>query len=183
MLQKPTNLIIKTLKFKILNAKILSRLSIMVLIKKILSPIKMLAILIGLTFSFHALALDYRSIAAPKAILYDAPSTEASKRFILGQGYPVEVIVNLGEWIKVRDALGGLSWVEGKQLSNKRTVLVIVKTDIKSAEEASASLVATLEKDVVLELLPSTTKTGWIKVKHRDGATGYVPNSALWGSN
>lgn len=149
---------------------------------KLLS-IKALIILFGFIFSVNALALDYRSIAAPKAILYDAPSQQASKLYILGQGYPVEVIVNLGEWIKVRDALGGLSWIEGKQLSNKRTVLVMAKTEIKSAEDASANLVATVEKDVVLELLPSTTKTGWIKVKHRDGATGYVLNSALWGSN
>lgn len=170
MLQKLTSLKIRSLE-------------VMMFIKKMLSLINALVILIGLTLSFNALALDYRSIATPKAILYDAPSTEASKVYILGQGYPVEVIVNLGEWIKIRDALGGLSWVEGKQLSNKRMVLVIAKTDIKSAEDASASLVATVEKDVVLELLSPTTKTGWIKVKHRDGATGYVPNSALWGSN
>jgi len=173
MLQKPINLIIKT--FHVL--------SMWMLIRKILSPIKTFVFLMGLMLSFQAFALEYRSIASLKAILYDAPSIEASKRYILGQGYPVEVIVNLGEWIKVRDALGGLSWIESKQLSNKRTVLVIAKTDIKSAEDASASLVATVEKDVVLELLPSTTKTGWVKVKHRDGATGYVPNSALWGSN
>lgn len=151
--------------------------------KKMLNPIKTLAILIGLTFSCNVLALDFRSVGSAKAILYDAPSVEASKLYILGQGYPVEVIVNLGEWIKVRDALGSLSWIEGKQLSNKRTVLVIAKIDIKSTEDASSGLVATVEKDVVLELLPSTSKTGWVKVKHRDGATGYVPNSALWGSN
>lgn len=151
--------------------------------KKMLSLIQIPVILIGLMFSFSAFALDFRSVASTKAILYDAPSVEASKLYILGQGYPVEVIVNLGEWIKVRDALGGLSWIEGKQLSNKRMVLVIAKTDIKSTEDASSGLIASVEKDVVLELLPSETKTGWIKVKHRDGATGYVPNSALWGSN
>jgi SH3-like domain-containing protein len=151
--------------------------------KKMLSPVQIPLILISLMFSFNALALDFRSVASTKAILYDAPSVEASKLYILGQGYPVEVIVNLGEWIKVRDALGSLSWIEGKQLSNTRTVLVIAKTDIKSAEDATSGLVATVEKDVVLELLPSTSKTGWVKVKHRDGVVGFVPNSALWGSN
>ncbi|MBX9675759.1 MAG: hypothetical protein K2V71_04040 [Methylotenera sp.] len=139
--------------------------------------------LVGLAFSFSATALEFRSIVPAKAISYDAPSAEASKLYILGQGYPVEVIVNLGEWIKIRDAAGSLSWVEGKQLSNKRTVLVIAKTDIKSAEDAASSLVATVEKDVVLELLPTNTKTGWVKVKHRDGATGFVPSSVLWGLN
>lgn len=139
--------------------------------------------MLGLACSFSASALEFRSITSAKAILYDAPSAEASKLYILSQGYPVEVIVNLGAWIKIRDALGSLSWVEGKQLSSKRMVLVTAKTDIKSAEDAAASLVATVEKDVVLELLPSTTKTGWIKVKHRDGITGFVPSKVLWGLN
>ncbi len=137
----------------------------------------------GLTFSFCASALEFRSIAPVKAILYDAPSVEASKLYILNQGYPVEVIVNLGAWIKIRDALGALSWVEGKQLSSKRMVLVTAKTDIKSAEDTASGLVATVEKDVVLELLPSATKAGWIKVKHRDGLTGFVSSNVLWGVN
>ena len=115
--------------------------------------------------------------------MYDAPSAEASKIFILNQGYPVEIIVNLGQWLKVRDQLGGLSWVESKNLASKRTVLVTAKTDIKSAEDSASILVATVEKDVVLELVSPSNKNGWIKVKHRDGVTGFVQASAVWGAN
>ncbi len=99
--------------------------------------LKRLLIIIGLVTSLlfvqSVAALEFRSVSVAKAILYDAPSAEASKVFILSQGYPVEIIVNLGNWIKVRDQLGGLSWVESKNLANKRTVLVATKTDIKSA--------------------------------------------------
>ena len=70
-----------------------------------------------------ALALDFRSVAVHKAVLFDAPSSAAKKVLLLNQYYPVEVVVNLGEWLKVRDAEGSLNWVEAKQLSNKRTVL------------------------------------------------------------
>jgi SH3-like domain-containing protein len=143
----------------------------------------LLGLTVGLASSSVAFALEYRSIVPAKAILYDAPSVEASKLYILGQGYPVEVIVSLGEWIKIRDAAGSLSWVEGKQLSEKRTVLVMVKSDIKSTDDTSSSLVATVEKDVVLELLSISNKTGWVKVKHRDGVTGFLPRSVLWGLN
>lgn len=137
----------------------------------------------GLAFSFSALALDYRSIAPAKAIMYDAPSKEASKLFILGNGYPVEVIVNLGGWIKVRDNQGGLSWVEAKSLSAKRMVLVLAKTEIKASEDAASELVATVEKDVVLELVAGGANNNWVKVKHRDGATGFVQVDKLWGAN
>lgn len=143
----------------------------------------LLGLAVGLAYSSLAFALEYSSIVPAKAVLYDAPSVEASKLYILGQGYPVEVIVILGEWIKIRDAAGSLSWIEGKQLSEKRTVLVMVKTDIKSTDDTSPSLVATVEKDVVLELLSISNKTGWVKVKHRDGVIGFLPRSVLWGLN
>jgi SH3-like domain-containing protein len=144
---------------------------------------RLVMLLASLAFSLSASALEFRSIAANKAVLYDAPSIEATKLYILGQGYPVEVIVNLGAWLKVRDFLGDLSWVEGKQTSAKRKVLVVAKTDIKLAEDSASALVATVEKDVVLELLPTNNKTGWVKVKHRDGVTGFVQASVLWGLN
>ena len=136
--------------------------------------------LLCLGFSLCAQA-EFRSVVAPKAILFDAPSAEASKVYILNQGYPVEIIVNLGQWLKVRDQLGGLSWVESKNLTNKRTVLVTTKTDMKTAEDSASNLVATVEKDVVLELLSPSNKNGWVKVKHRDGLVGFVQASDVWG--
>ena len=39
------------------------------------------------------LALDFRSVADPGAVLYDAPSTKAQKLFVLSRDYPVEVVV------------------------------------------------------------------------------------------
>jgi SH3-like domain-containing protein len=144
---------------------------------------KVLILAISLVFSCSALALDFRSVALAKAVLYDAPSKEANKLYILSAGYPVEIIVNLGDWVKVRDQQGSLSWIESKQLSAKRMVLVIENTEIKSADNASALLLATVEKDVTLEMLSPIIKNGWVKVKHRDGIIGFVQASALWGSS
>ena len=140
-------------------------------------------LLLCLVFSLPANAIEFRSVATSKDTLYDAPSVEASKLYILSQSYPVELIVNLNNWVKVRDAAGTLSWVESKSLSSKRTVLVLAKTDIKAAEDTTSTLVATVEKDVVLDLLPITAKNGWVKVKHRDGVTGFVQVTNLWGVN
>lgn len=129
-----------------------------------------------------ALALDFRSVAVSKAVLYDAPSNAAKKVLLLSQSYPVEVIVNLGDWLKVRDAQGALNWVETKQLSNKRTVMVTAsKSEIRQSADATSNLVATVEKDVVLEVADTKLNNGWLKVKHRDGVTGYILLSATWG--
>ncbi|MDI1310351.1 MAG: SH3 domain-containing protein [Methylotenera sp.] len=129
-----------------------------------------------------ASALDFRSVAVSKAVLYDAPSNAAKKVLLLSQNYPVEVIVNLGDWLKVRDAQGALNWVEAKQLSNKRTVMVTAsKAEIRQSADAASNLMATVEKDVLLEVADTKLNNGWLKVKHRDGVTGFILLSATWG--
>ena len=125
-------------------------------------------------------AAEYRTVNVPKAIGYDSPSAQGKKLYLLGQGYPVEVIVNLAEWVKVRDQQGGLSWIEAKQLSAKRTLLIVFPVEIKQTPEATSALLARVEKDVVVDLL-EPAKNGWVKVKHRDGLVGFVPTSAVWG--
>jgi sugar/nucleoside kinase (ribokinase family) len=68
---------------------------------------------------------EFRSVTAPKTILYEAPSATTKRVYLVSEGYPLEVIVNLGDWLKVRDPYGTLSWVESKNLQSKRTVIVI----------------------------------------------------------
>lgn len=128
-----------------------------------------------------ASAVEFRSVSVPKAVVYDAPSAQGKKTFILGQGYPVEVIVNLGDWIKVRDAQGSLNWIEAKQLVAKRTVLIKSgQAEIRQSAEAGSALLGKLDRDVVLDMLEPPVN-GWVKVRHRDGMTGYMLASSLWG--
>ncbi|CAG0972763.1 hypothetical protein MTYP_01325 [Methylophilaceae bacterium] len=128
-----------------------------------------------------ASALDYRSIGATKAVLFDAPSAQAKKLYVIWQGYPVEIIVNLGDWVKVRDNQGGLTWVEARNLSPKRTVIVVQdQAEMRQSADASSALVSSLEKDVVLDFVEASPG-GWVKVKHRDGLTGYVQATSVWG--
>ena len=61
--------------------------------------------------SFSASALDFRSVAVPKAVLYDAPSSAATKVLLLSQQYPVEIVVNLGEMC-IRDSNSAVKTAE-----------------------------------------------------------------------
>jgi SH3-like domain-containing protein len=126
-------------------------------------------------------AADFRAIADPAAVLYDAPSAKAKKRFILGRGYPVEVVVVVEGWTKVRDAGGELAWVENKSLTDRRSVMVkAALADVRSAAEDKAPLVFQAEQNVVLDL-NELTGTGWARVTHRDGQSGYIKVTTVWG--
>jgi SH3-like domain-containing protein len=126
-------------------------------------------------------AADFRSAADAAVVLYDAPSAKARKLYIVNKGYPLEVVVQVEGWIKVRDAAGTLSWAEAKALDNARGVLVkaaIATVRQKPADDAPAAF--DVQRDVLLEALEGANG-GWIHVKHRDGAVGYVRAADVWG--
>ena len=101
---------------------------------------------------------------------------------MVGEGYPLEVIVNLGDWLKVRDPYGTLSWAESKNLQSKRTVIVKVdKANIYKEPESKSALIATIEKDVVIELSDPLITNGWIKVRYQQDLDGYIQTSQVWG--
>lgn len=126
------------------------------------------------------LALDYRSVSVTRGVMYDAPSASGKKLFVVSQFYPVEVIVDLGAWVKVRDKAGELAWIESRNLATKRTVVAVERADIHETADAGGSVVFRVDKDVALDMI-EPAGNGWVKVRHRDGATGYVLSSQVWG--
>jgi SH3-like domain-containing protein len=130
--------------------------------------------------SLPALALDYRSLAEV-SVLYDAPSQKAQPLFVIARFTPVEAVVALEGWLKIRDADGSLAWIEKRLLSERRTVIVRTgRAQVRGQPEDKAALLFEAEKDVVLELLEPGA-SGWAKVRHRDGQSGYVAASQVWG--
>jgi SH3-like domain-containing protein len=90
-------------------------------------------------------------------------------------------MVQVEGWVKVRDATGTLAWAESKMLDAARTVLVraaAVTIRQKPAEDAPS--VAEVRRDVLLNVVEPAAG-GWIQVKHRDGATGFVRAADVWG--
>jgi SH3-like domain-containing protein len=137
-------------------------------------------LLIGL-LSFSAHAADYRSVGDEGGVLYDAPSREATPLYVVSKDYPLEVLVHLEAWTKVRDHTGALSWIETRSLGERHTVMVTAATaqaHLRPEEGAPVSFVAV--QDVALELV-DTAPGGWLHVRHADGADGYLQSSAVWG--
>jgi SH3-like domain-containing protein len=129
-----------------------------------------------------AAAEDFRSVAENAAVLYDAPSRQAKPVFVVSRFYPVEIIVNLDAWVKVRDHAGGLHWIERKALSERRTVLVTAPAaTVHARAEESAPVVFSAQQNVAMELL-EVAPGGWLRVRHADGAAGFVRANQVWGS-
>ena len=127
------------------------------------------------------LAADFRSVAESAAVLYDAPSAKSKKLYVVSQGYPVEVVVVVEGWTKVRDASGDLTWIESKHLAEKRTVLVKAPVaQVRESADDNAPVVFQAQQHVLLELLE--VAGGWLRVRHRDGQAGFVRVALVWGA-
>ncbi|HVF63561.1 MAG TPA: SH3 domain-containing protein [Casimicrobiaceae bacterium] len=131
---------------------------------------------------------EYKVTGEQPTVLYDGPSTKAKPLFLYGRDVPVEVIVTLEGWSKVRDAGGTIGWIDRKSLSDKRVVVVRTPlADVRAAAEDGAPIVFRAERDVLLEMVEAasspaaTAVPGWLRVRHRDGATGFVRIGQVFG--
>jgi SH3-like domain-containing protein len=147
------------------------------------SPLVLSALILGSTAAAPASALDFKSVGAAPAVLYDAPSEKGRRVFAAPRGMPVEVVLTYGEWSKVRDAAGTLSWVMSKSLVAKRNVVVnVANAKIHATADDNSATVFSADKNVLLELTDAAPASGgWVKVKHRDGQSGFVKASEVWG--
>jgi SH3-like domain-containing protein len=138
-------------------------------------------LIVLLTATGAAGALDFASVSKPSAILYDAPSVKAVKLYVVSRYSPLERVVKLNDWVKVRDQSGAMSWIEKSALSDTRYVVVTAAlADVHQAADAKSPLVFQARKQVALELLEDTS-IGWVKVRDQDGTTGYISITDVWG--
>jgi SH3-like domain-containing protein len=142
--------------------------------------------LIGLPLA--AEPAEYRSTAEPATVLYDAPSTRARPLYVFGRDVPLEALVSVEGWTKVRDMAGTIGWIANKSLAEKRMLVVRASlAEIRGGPEEGAPIVFRAEMNVLLELAepaasPAATGTpGWVKVRHRDGQSGFVRVSQIFG--
>ena len=134
-----------------------------------------------LAMSFGAGAAEFRSVQESAAVLYDAPSRAATPVFVVQRHYPLEVIVNLEAWVKVRDHTGALTWIEKKALGDKRMVLVTgPAAEVRLRPEDGAPVAFVAAQNVALELV-EIAPNGWLRVRHADGTAGFVRAAQVWG--
>jgi len=141
---------------------------------------RLLGALLAAGLAAPSLAVEFRTVDVP-TVLYDAPSQKGGKLFVIRRGTPVELVVNLEGWSKVRDADGGLAWIEAKHLVRRRAVIVTApRAQARMNPDESASIAFEAVRNVSLGYL-ETAPGGWVKVRHRDGETGFVRASQVWG--
>ena len=123
----------------------------------------------------------FTALGDKPAILYDGLSTKANKIFILSRYHPLEILVKLDKWTKVRDADGALGWVENSAIGDRRHVQVSANIgEIRAMPSPASLLIFEAQRGVLLEATGQAAD-GWLPVRHRDGQSGFVRSVQVWG--
>lgn len=98
------------------------------------------------------------------------------------QNYPVEIILEYGNWRKIRDIDGDEGWVFHALLSGERYGIVmaggIVPAYKKPSNSVSSRVVAKFEPRVIVAI--HECRQGWCEVE-TSGYRGWVERKYLWG--
>lgn len=125
---------------------------------------------------------EFLSISSNSAIMYDAPSLKAEKLFIVNAYFPVQVLVKVEGWTKVKDSSDTIAWIENKFLTERRYVIVTAPlANIHQSADIHSPILFQVQKDVVIELLDSST-TDWVQIRLQNGQMGYIRSNQIWGS-
>ncbi len=132
-----------------------------------------------------SLALTMRSINSDNVNLRSGPGTSYDVKWEYGKGFPLIILQNKGDWVKVKDFENDTGWIYKNLLSKKRHMIVKAfkgknkKINIRSGPGTKYSVVGKAYYGVVFETLEQ--KNGWAHIRHESGLEGWVKRSLLWG--
>ncbi|MFH7321090.1 SH3 domain-containing protein [Desulfurivibrio sp. D14AmB] len=120
------------------------------------------------------------SVDRPKINMRSGPGTNHPIIWELGRGYPLMVIGTQGSWLRVRDFENDEGWVYQPLVGRKAHLVVKAKiVNIRSGPGTRYRVVGQAKYGVVLQT--QERRSGWVKVKHENGLSGWVARDLLWG--
>lgn len=124
---------------------------------------------------------NFVTVGEKPAVVYDSPSQKGNRTFVLSRFTPLEVLVKLDKWTKFRDADGTIGWLENNALGDRRFVQVLASAaEVRATASPAAPVVFEAQRGVLLEIAGAASE-GWVPVRHRDGQSGVVRASQVWG--
>jgi SH3-like domain-containing protein len=128
------------------------------------------------------------SLGVERARMRIGPGTEYVIKWVYRkQGLPLEIVVEFGNWRKVRDHTGAEGWMHHALLSGKRTGIVAPWSDVlvplRTVSSFDAPLVARLEPGVVVAL--ESCGGSWCRVSvpaEGDRIVGHIRQAEIWGA-
>ena len=126
------------------------------------------------------LAARYVSVNGDNVNVRTGPGTNYQVRMELFDGYPLQVVANQGDWLKIRDFENDEGWIHTSLVKPGNTVIINASSiaNMRSEPTTNSTVVAEISRGVVLTKLDSRGQ--WYKLKHAGGTIGWIYGPLLW---
>jgi SH3-like domain-containing protein len=125
------------------------------------------------------------SVKNEKAVLMAGPGKNFQMKVEYDKGFPLKVTSSKGNWVKIEDFENETGWIYKDSLADIPAVIVKAnknteyKVNIRVGPGDSYKIVGQAFYGVVFEKIEE--KSGWVKIHHDSGLTGWIKRSFLWG--
>jgi SH3-like domain-containing protein len=120
------------------------------------------------------------SVSRDNVNLRSGAGTQNPAVWVLARGYPLRVVGNRGDWLKVIDFENDTGWILRPLTDLTPHHIVRVKVaNMRSEPSTGARVVAKLAYGDVLKTLKHSG--GWVKLQREGGLRGWVARRLLWG--
>ena len=141
--------------------------------------------LLVLLFPGPGMAAEMLSVVRDGVELRSGPGENNPVQWKYDKGFPVEVLGEKGEWLRVADFEGDSGWVRRSALDKKPHMVVrvnknqAIKVNLRSGPGEEHAVVGEAVYGVVFAT--EQQKLGWVKVRHASGLEGWIKRNLLWG--
>ncbi|OKY75848.1 MAG: peptide-binding protein [Desulfobulbaceae bacterium DB1] len=121
------------------------------------------------------------TVAGNELNMRTGPSDTNEVKWVLGKGFPLQVLGSQGKWLKVKDFENDVGWVYGPLTSATPHAVVKIKiVNIRSGPGKKYKLIGQAKYGVVFRVLKKTPQ--WVQVRHDEsGKSGWISRNLLWG--
>ena len=137
------------------------------------------------SFAFSASAAEMVSVKGDKVNMRSGPGIQHKVKWEYGAGFPFEVMKKHGDWLQVKDFEDETGWIHKSHVRKAPHMIVRANKDqeqainIRSGPGNDNAIIGSAYHGVVFSMLE--VKSGWVKVQHESGFTGWIKKSLLWG--
>lgn len=137
-----------------------------------------LAAVLLLMFPGVAMA-EYVSVQRDKINIRSGPGTEHEVLWEVFRDFPLQITEHRGDWARIVDFENDQGWIYTPLLGNEKRVIVQVEVaNLRGGPGTNYEVRATVRYGVVFE--PIERRQDWIRLRHRDGTTGWISANLLW---
>ena len=119
-------------------------------------------------------------VARNPATIYDAPSENGRRLFLLSLDYPLTVLSRTAAWLTVCMHDGSVGYISARDVKPGNGAIVLTRTQVRTAPGPAAGRISFTADQGLMLAVEGPPKGEWLPIRHVSGRKGYINRGDLF---